>query len=63
MTETLTKDIKTIVRREVALQIREIFDDPDAGLSLSEKAKKRLRASRAYKGKIIPLAEIKKKYC
>lgn len=62
MIETMTKEIKMIVRREVALQMRELFDDPDAGLLLSEKAKKRLRASRGYKGKITPLDEIKKKY-
>lgn len=62
MSPTLTKEIKAIVRREVASQIREIFADPEAGFELSEKAKHRLRQARVSKSKTVPFSEIKKKY-
>lgn len=42
--------------------IKEVLEDSDFGLELSEKAKGRLReASRAPK-KLIPLSEIRKRY-
>jgi len=56
MTIVLTKkEVKNIVRREVAMQIlehKDFFIDPDAGLELSLKAKRRLAKSRIYNGGI-----------
>ena len=62
MSPTLTKEIRTIVRREVASQIRGVFTDPDAGLELSETVKRRLRRARLSRVKTIPMTEIRKKY-
>ena len=46
----------------IAQSIREILDDPDFGLELTEVAKKRLRAARKSKGRGISLADARKKY-
>lgn len=54
----LNKEFKTFV----AQIVEEIVTDPDFGLELSEKAKKRLRQAGIYKGKTFLLSDIKKKY-
>ena len=55
----LNKEVKTFIIQV----IYEILNDPDFGLELSEKAKKRLRQSLISKQKTISLLEIKKRYC
>ena len=55
----LNKEVKTFIVKA----IYEILNDPDFGLELSEKAKKRLRQSLISKQKTISLSEIKKRYC
>ena len=55
----LNKEVKTFIIQA----IYEILNDPDFGLELSEKAKKRLRQSLISKQKTISLLEIKKRYC
>ena len=56
------KEISALVRKEVAKALREILDDPDFGLELTEYAKKRLHRALKSKGKGMPFSEIKKKY-
>ena len=55
----LNKEVKTFIVQA----IYEILNDPDFGLELSEKAKKRLRQSLISKQKTISFSEIKKRYC
>ena len=55
----LNKEVKTFIVKA----IYEILNDPDFGLELSEKAKKRLRQSLISKQKTISFSEIKKRYC
>lgn len=55
------RDISAIIRKEVVMALREIFDDPDFGLELTDYAKKKLKRSLASK-KRIPLDEVLKKY-
>jgi len=40
--------------------VREILDDPDFGLELTERAKKRLRASRQSNQSGVPFSDVKK---
>lgn len=54
----LNKELKTFV----AQIVEEIVTDPDFGLELSEKAKKRLRQATTYKGKTFLLSDIKEKH-
>ena len=54
----LTKEIKTFIIQTV----KEVLNDPDFGLELSEKAKKRLHQALISKRKTISFSEIKKKY-
>lgn len=58
ISKKLTPQIKTFILRA----IHEILSDPDFGLELSEKAKKRLRQAASSKQKTISFSEIKKKY-
>jgi len=55
-TQKMNIQIKALISRAVF----EYFNDPDFGLELSAKAKKRL--SNPSKGKTISLEQIKKKY-
>lgn len=55
-------NINSIIRREVLTVLREVIDDPDFGLELTEKAKKRLRKAKSSKQKSVSFSEIKKKY-
>jgi hypothetical protein len=60
---TLTPQLRTAVRREVFAAIQELFADPDAGLELSERAKRRLGLARKSRGgKRFSLAEMKRRY-
>lgn len=64
MFKVATQDKKALsleIRQQVVEVLRELISDPDFGLELTEKAKKRLRTARRIK-KGIPLAEIIKKY-
>ena len=54
----LTKAIKTFIIQTV----KEVLNDPDFGLELSEKAKKRLHQALISKRKTISFSEIRKKY-
>jgi len=54
----LTKEIKTFIIQTV----KEVLNDPDFGLELSEKAKKRLHQALISKRKTISFSEIRKKY-
>ena len=54
----LTKEVKTFIIQAV----NEVLNDPDFGLELSEKAKKRLRQALISKRKTISFSEIRKKY-
>lgn len=56
--KTLNKEMKTFVVQA----INEVLNDPDFGLELSEKAKKRLRQANVSRRKTVYFSEIKKKY-
>ncbi len=61
MTTLEIKNIDNQIKALVSSAIFDIFNDPDFGLELSAKAKKRLSTS-SKNGKTISLSEIKKKY-
>ena len=54
----LTKEVKIFIVQA----INEVLNDPDFGLELSEKAKKRLRQALTLKKKTISFSEIRGKY-
>ena len=54
----LTKEVKTFIIQTV----KEVLNDPDFGLELSEKAKKRLHQALISKRKPISFSEIRKQY-
>ncbi|MEK7146867.1 MAG: hypothetical protein AAB772_01285 [Patescibacteria group bacterium] len=54
----LSKDVKIFITQALS----EFLNDPDFGLELSEKTKKRLRQANTSKEKPISFSEIKKKY-
>ncbi len=54
--------LQTKVRVFVVNAIKEVLDDPDFGLELTERAKKRLRQTSRSKRKTISLSEIKRRY-
>lgn len=54
----ITKEVKTFIVQA----IYEVLNDPDFGLELSGRVKKRLRQSLISKQKTIPFSEIKRKY-
>ena len=59
---TSTKKTKSELKALIVQAVYEVLQDPDFGLELTEKVKKRLRAARASEERTIPLLEIKKKY-
>lgn len=61
-TITIAKELNKEVKTFIVQIVNEILNDPDFGLELSEKAKKRLRQANVSKQKTIPFSEIKKKY-
>ena len=46
----------------VAHSVREILDDPDYGLELTEGFKKKLHSAQGFKGGGTPLSKIRNKY-
>ena len=58
LSSKLNPTIKVFILR--ALQ--EVLNDPDFGLELTERAKKRLRQASGTRQKTIPFSEVKKKY-
>lgn len=54
----ITKEMKTFIVQAIC----EILSDPDFGLELNEKVKKRLRQALVSKQKTISFLEIKKRY-
>ena len=61
-TATISKKITKEMKTFIIQAIYEIISDPDFGLELNEKAKKRIRQALASKQKTISFSEIKKKY-
>ena len=62
LTASKSKNIEPRLRAYIAESVREVLDDPDFGLELSEKAKRRLMAAQASSAKGIPLETILKRY-
>jgi len=56
------RKIEKIVERTIFRILQRVLTDPDFGLELSEKAKKRLRQASVSKQKTVPFSDIKKKY-
>ena len=63
MTVTMPKhrNIQPELKAFIAHSIREILDDPDFGLELSETTKRRLRVAKNKKQKWISHTELKKR--
>ena len=59
---TKKKALEPQLRAYIAESVREVLDDPDFGLELSETAKRRLREARTQSREYIPLATILKRY-
>jgi len=59
---TITRRITPEIKRAILRSIAEALNDPDFGLELSEKAKKRLKEARKPGRKLISAEEIKRKY-
>jgi len=53
----LNSDLKAFI----TTSIKEVLDDPDFGLELTEATKRRLRAAKSKRQKWIPHAELKRK--
>lgn len=63
MSFVLTPRLKTAVRHEVLAVVNDLFADPDFGLELSARAKRRLRLARKGGGKRFSLAKMRQLYC
>lgn len=61
-TVTVYKKLTPQIKSFIVRAIQEVLNDPDFGLELSKKAKKRLRQAAVSKQKTIPFSEIKKSY-
>ena len=59
---TATKKLPGAVKSLIAQTVMDVLNDPDFGLALTEKAKRRLRDASLPNKKMIPLSVIKKKY-
>ncbi len=59
-TLTQKQNLNNLIRRTVLEVVQEVLADPDFGLELTEKVKKRLKSKPK---KFISLEQIKKKYC
>lgn len=59
---TTLKKLPGEVRGMIAQAVMDVLNDPDFGLALTEKAKKRLRDASLPNKKMIPLSVIKRKY-
>lgn len=54
-----TNEVKILVSQAA----RDVLEDPDFGLELSEEAKKRIHLASASRKKTISFTKIKRKYC
>ena len=54
--------LNSLVRKQVISILRELLDDPDFGLELTEYTKEKLRHSISSKRKGISLEKLKRKY-
>lgn len=61
-TITIAKELNKEVKTFIVQTVNEVLNDPDFGLELSEKAKKRLNQAGVFNQKTISFSEIKKKY-
>jgi len=52
-----------ILRPLIIEAVEEVLGDPDLGLELTEKTKRRLRAVKKQTGATIPFSQIKNRYC
>ncbi len=59
-TLTQKQNLNNLIRRTVLEVVQEVLADPDFGLELTEKVKKRLKSKPK---KFISFEQIKKKYC
>ena len=57
---TQNKSLNILIRKTVLEVMQEVLADPDFGLELTERVKKRLKSKPQ---KLIPFKQIKKKYC
>ncbi len=56
------KKLNNELKNFVTKIVREVLNDPDFGLDLSDETKKQLRETKTYINKNISASEIKKKY-
>ena len=61
-TSTIYKKLKSELRQFIVETIHQVLDDPDFGMELSERAKKRLEQARKSRKRGIPASEIRRKY-
>lgn len=61
-TVTIPKKLNKEVRVFIIQTVNEVLNNPDFGLELTKKAKKRLYQASISKQKTIPFSEIKKKH-
>ncbi|OGI65937.1 hypothetical protein A2914_01440 [Candidatus Nomurabacteria bacterium RIFCSPLOWO2_01_FULL_41_21] len=62
MNALATKRIDNQIKALVSSAVFDVFNDPDYGLNLSAKAKKRLSTPSNKKNKTLSLNQIKRKY-
>lgn len=61
-TIAIPKKLIVEIKSFIVRAIEEVLNDPDFGLELTERAKRRLRQATGSKRKNIPFSEIKKSY-
>lgn len=59
---TAAKKLPSAVKNLIAQTVIEVLNDPDFGLELTEKAKKRLRDASLSNKKTVPFSVIKRRY-
>ena len=62
VTTTRQQKIGVELKAVIAHSVREVLEDPDFGLQLTERANRRLRAVRSRRQKWTPLSIVVKKY-
>jgi hypothetical protein len=62
MTEATIKKINQKMKIFAVRAVQEVLSDPDFGLALTAKAKKRLKSARVLRGEKISFSKILKKY-
>ena len=61
-TKTTKKILSTQEKAFIVTALQEILEDPDFGMELTEKAKKRLERERVSSQETVSLEELKKNY-